>query len=86
MRNSASAIVTAFLAGLLLAAIYGPGLQGGFFFDDAPSILQAEGVRLERLSAESLREALASGRSGPSGRPVAQLSFAANHFFSGFDP
>jgi protein O-mannosyl-transferase len=74
------------MAGLLLAAIYGPGLQGGFFFDDAPSILQAEGVRLERLSAESLREALASGRSGPSGRPVAQLSFAANHFFSGFDP
>ena len=86
MRIPVPVIVTAFLAGLLLAAIYGPGLQGGFFFDDEPSILQAEGVRLERLSAESLREALASGRSGPSGRPVAQLSFAANHFFSGFDP
>ena len=27
-----------------------------------------------------------SGGSGPSGRPVAQLSFALNHYFSGLDP
>jgi tetratricopeptide (TPR) repeat protein len=75
------------LAVLLVAvAIYLPGLEGSFFFDDEPSILYAEGVRLDRLNAASLREALASGRSGPSGRPVAQLSFALNHYFSGFDP
>ena len=75
------------LVSALLAALYGPGLQGGFFFDDEPSILYAEGVRLESLSADSLREALVSGRSGPTGRPVAQLSFALNHYFSGgFDP
>lgn len=71
---------------MFLAILYGPGLQGGFFFDDEPSILYADGVRLESLTTESLREALASGRSGPSGRPVAQLSFALNHYFSGFDP
>lgn len=75
------------LAVLLVAvAIYLPGLEGGFFFDDEPSILHAEGVRLDRLDVETLRGALASGRSGPSGRPVAQLSFALNHYFSGFDP
>ncbi|MEZ5615220.1 MAG: tetratricopeptide repeat protein [Rhodocyclaceae bacterium] len=75
------------LAVLLVAvAIYLPGLEGSFFFDDEPSILYAEGVRLDSLNVESLREALASGRSGPSGRPVAQLSFALNHYFSGFDP
>ena len=70
----------------MLAALYWAGLHGDFFFDDEPSILRAEGVRLERLSVEALGEALASGRSGPSGRPVAQLSFALNHSVSGFDP
>jgi hypothetical protein len=71
---------------LLLLAFYWPGLQGTFFFDDEPSILYAEGVQLKRLDSASLREAMDSGRSGPSGRPVAQLSFALNHYFSGFHP
>lgn len=70
----------------LLLAIYWPGLAGGFFFDDGPSILLAEGVRLQTLSFESLQQAWASGGAGPTGRPVAQLSFALNHYFSGFDP
>ncbi|MBI5006921.1 MAG: pilus assembly protein PilF [Nitrosomonadales bacterium] len=75
-----------FLAGAFLVAIYWPGLHGGFFFDDGPSILQAEEVRLESLSVESLRQVFQSGHAGPSGRPVAQLSFALNHYSSGFDP
>lgn len=79
------ALAAAFV-GALLVAIYWPGLQGGFFFDDGPSILLAEGVRLETLSPESIYQALISGGAGPSGRPVAQLSFALNHYFSGFDP
>lgn len=70
----------------LLAAIYWPGLHGSFFFDDGPSITLAEGVRLEALTLESLHQAWASGGAGPSGRPVAQLSFALNHYFSGFNP
>jgi hypothetical protein len=74
------------VAGVLLVAIYWPGLWGGFFFDDGPSILLAEGVRLESLSLEPLHQALVSGGAGPSGRPVAQLSFALNHYFSGFAP
>lgn len=74
------------LTGALLMAIYWPGLHGGFSFDDGPSILQAEGVRLDTLSVESLQQALQSGGAGPTGRPIAQLSFALNHFFSGFDP
>lgn len=86
MRTSVFATLAAFVVCALLAALYTPGLQGGFFFDDEPSILYAEGVRLERLDASSLREAFAGGRSGPSGRPVAQLSFALNYHFSGFDP
>lgn len=70
----------------LLAVLYWPGLHGDFFFDDGGSILLPQGVRLESLSFESIQQALLSGGAGPSGRPVAQLSFALNHYFSGFDP
>ncbi len=38
------------------------------------------------LSTESLRSAFASGTAGPTGRPLSQLSFALNHYFSRFDP
>lgn len=79
------ALVT-LLTSVLLVSIYWPGLHGGFFFDDGPSILQAQGVQLESLSSESLQQALHSGGAGPSGRPIAQLSFALNHLFGGFDP
>lgn len=79
-----------FAAMLLLAAVtaalYWPGLGGGFFFDDEVNILHAERVRMEELSLSSIREAVVGGSAGPSGRPVAQLSFALNHYFSGFNP
>ncbi|WP_186410886.1 tetratricopeptide repeat protein [Candidatus Propionivibrio aalborgensis] len=86
MRTSYRVAIAACFTGVLLLAIYWPGLHGSFFFDDGPSILQAKGVRLETLSFESLRQVFASGHSGPSGRPIAQLSFALNYYFSGFSP
>jgi hypothetical protein len=76
----------AIFACALLVAAYWPGLHGSFFFDDLPNILTAEGLRLESLSVESLRQVFSSTHSGLSGRPVAQLSFALNHYFSGFSP
>lgn len=86
MRTSHIFALAAFIAGAVLVAIYWAGLHGGFFFDDGPSILLAQGVRLESLSLESIHQALVSGGAGPSGRPVAQLSFALNYYFSGLDP
>lgn len=86
MRTSTLITLAAFLASALLVAIYWPGLHGGFFFDDGPSILQAEGVHLDTLSLESLRQVFISGHAGPSGRPVAQMSFALNYYFSNFSP
>ncbi len=71
---------------MLVAAIYWPGLHGAFFFDDGPSILLSEGVRLDALSLEALRQTILSGGAGPTGRPLSQLSFALNYYFSGFDP
>ncbi|WP_411879205.1 pilus assembly protein PilF [Polaromonas sp. YR568] len=86
MRISHLFTLAGFFASAVLLAVYWPGLHGGFFFDDGPSILLAQGVRLENLSLESIHQALVSGGAGPSGRPVAQLSFALNYYFSGFDP
>lgn len=86
MRICRSFTLAAFFVGAMLVAIYWAGLHGGFFFDDGPSILLAQGVRLESLSLEAIHQALVSGGAGPSGRPVAQLSFALNYYFSGFDP
>ena len=74
------------MLGAILFGIYWPGLRGAFFFDDGPSVLQAEGVRLSTLSLESLHQAWTSGGAGPSGRPVAQLSLALNHYLGGLDP
>lgn len=80
---------TLFIGLVWLAALvaYGPGMHGQFFFDDESNILQREGLRLQSITSASLLDAGKSGISGPAGRPVAQLSFALNHYFSGgFDP
>lgn len=69
-----------------VAAIYWPGLSGGFFFDDFVNILEPSEIRLNSISIESLQNLWESGRAGPLGRPVSLLSFAANHYFSGFNP
>lgn len=71
---------------LLVAAIYWPGLSGGFFFDDFANIVEPAEIQLDSISIESLRSLWDSGRAGPLGRPVSLLSFAANYYFSGFNP
>ena len=73
--------------GVLVAIfVYFPGLSGSFFFDDQPNITLNPGVKLADLSWQSLRLAWSGGISGQFGRPVSQLSFALNYFFSGFSP
>lgn len=71
---------------LLSIAIYWPGLSGGFFFDDSGNILEPSGVRLTVITPRSLLDAWESGVGGPMGRPVAMLTFAANYYFTGFEP
>lgn len=58
----------------LTALIYWPGLSGSFLFDDFPNLEQL-GARGPIESLELLRAYLASGSSGPTGRPLALLSF-----------
>lgn len=71
---------------VLVAAVYWNGLHGSFFFDDGPNILNKPGVDLDALSLAAFGDLWRAGGAGPLGRPVAQISFALNHYFSGFDP
>lgn len=75
-----------FLGILATCSVYWVGLQGSFFFDDYPNVVLNPGVKIDTLSWEALRVAWASGTSGQFGRPVSQISFALNHYFSGFAP
>lgn len=85
-RQRLAGVGVLLLGVMVTLAIYWPGLHGAFFFDDYPNVVLNPGVRLETLSFESVRHALASGISGQFGRPVSQLAFALNFNFSGFDP
>ena len=84
-KNRLSVVLFPVVA-ILVVLLYWPGLHGGFFFDDEPSILLAEGIRITALSPDALHQAWSSGGAGPTGRPISQFSFALNYFFSGFDP
>jgi hypothetical protein len=74
------------LALLATAALYWPGLSGGFFFDDEPNIVRNPAILAKTLAWPDLAPALHSGVASPMGRPLALLSFAANHGLAGLEP
>lgn len=59
---------------LLVILAYQPGLAGGFLFDDYPN-LQAMGDRGGVVDLETLKAFVMTGFSGPTGRPLALMSF-----------
>lgn len=67
-------------------AIYAPGLHGDFEFDDGANILDTPAIKLTSLSRQNILDAATSGKSGPLGRSISMLSFAANYYFTQFDP
>ena len=73
---------------VLVLLVYAPGLHGPFLLDDFPNFVQHPLAAIERLDLESLRNAALSNDSGPSGRPLAALSFSLNYWFAGqrFEP
>src|SRR5262245_41606476 len=68
------------------AAVYSPGLRGGFIFDDWPNIVQNTRLQADQLDLESVRAAAFSADSGMLKRPVSMLTFWANYYTSGLDP
>ncbi len=71
---------------LLTILIYIPGLSGDFEFDDSINILDNAAIKVTELSRSSVLAAATSGKSGVLGRSVSMLSFAANYYFTQFDP
>lgn len=70
----------------LTTLIYWPGLEGDYVFDDSANILENSQLAISSLNHASIQAAWNSGDAGPLGRPISMLSFALNHYFTGFDP
>lgn len=75
--------LVALLVGFL---VYFPGLSGSFVFDDLASISNNPRIAIRALDFQSLKSAALSVESGPLMRPVSMLSFALNHYFTGYNP
>ncbi|GAB2535321.1 hypothetical protein GCM10027065_03760 [Rhodanobacter koreensis] len=71
---------------IVTAAVYWPGLSGGFQFDDYPNIVDNKGVQPHDASLSSLVGAALASPASEFKRPLASLSFAANYLASGLDP
>lgn len=71
---------------LLTTVIYAPGMTGGFAFDDYPNIVLNQGLHVTTLDWKDWVAAVFSSNSSELQRPLAMLTFAAQHYFTGLDP
>ncbi len=71
------------LATLLCVFCYRAGLHGPFLLDDIPNIVDKQG---QITDPHTILDSLWLGSGGPTGRPLANLSFALNNFLSGLQP
>lgn len=78
--------VSALLILVIVFAVYWPGLTGGFVFDDYQNFVLNQAVHLNELTWSGLARAAQSSGAGPTGRPVAQITFALNYLLGGVNP
>ncbi len=71
---------------LISAAVYWPGLAGGFIFDDLDNIVNNKLLQVKVMDWEGLRQVFFSGFAGPLGRPISMLSFWVNYYLTDLDP
>jgi hypothetical protein len=71
---------------VLVLGLYAKGLTGGFLFDDFPNLVLDPSWKLMALTWDQIMRALQGGIASLTGRPLAILSFAANHWLTGEDP
>jgi hypothetical protein len=74
------------LALLVTCMVYLPGLEGGFVFDDLPNIVSNTELHVTTTAWQDWSAAAFSSPSSSLHRPLAMLTFAANHYFTGLDP
>lgn len=84
-RRMPRLIIIAWLAVIAVTVLaYLPGMRAGFYFDDQPNIVEASGLHMHLLSMDSVKSAISGAH--VKNRPVSNMSFAANHLFSGLNP
>lgn len=83
IRTTGAACLALLVLGLIA---YWPGLHGGFIFDDFPNLVADPDWKVRTLDLVEWRRAVFNGISSSVGRPLAMLSFALNHYFTGLDP
>lgn len=76
----------AFALILLVAIAYWPGRSGGFVFDDFPNIVDNTQLHVVALAWRDWIAAIFSSDAGTLQRPLAMLTLAINHYFTGLDP
>lgn len=81
-----SAMLWPTLVVALVFVAYWPGLGGGYIFDDYPNIVSNTALHVASLQWQEWVTATFSFQAGPLQRPLAMLSFAVNHYFTGLDP
>ncbi|GAB3729359.1 hypothetical protein GCM10028862_07710 [Luteimonas pelagia] len=70
----------------LVLLVYWPGLGGGFVFDDFPNIVDNPRVHVDAMAWSRWMAAAFASDAGPASRPLAMLTFAAQHYATGLDP
>jgi protein O-mannosyl-transferase len=85
-RHTLPGIVWTIALAAAVFATYWPGLGGGFVFDDYPNIVDNTRLHVGSLQWSEWAGAAFSSDAGPASRPLAMLSFAAQHFLTGLDP
>lgn len=71
---------------VLVAAVYWPGLGGGFVFDDFPNLVNNAALHVTGWDRYAWMAAVFSSNAGVGHRPLAMATFALNHVFTGLDP
>ncbi len=71
---------------IVITLAYWPGLNGGYVFDDFPNIVDNTALHVTHLVWNEWLAAIFSSPSSSIQRPLAMLSFAINHYFTGLDP
>jgi tetratricopeptide (TPR) repeat protein len=73
-----------FILPILLLIIYAESLGHPFYFDDTSNITENPHIRLEEFNLVGLKRVISGGHL--TSRPVANLSFALNYLFGGYNP
>lgn len=71
---------------VLVLLAYWPGVGGGYVLDDVQNIIRNAALHVRSLDADAWLAAAFSSPASLMQRPLAMLTFAANHYFTGLDP